>query len=324
MGSLCLSGVRNAPAYPAGPEENHVSRQSIYTIQAGSFKDSRRAEKQFRMIEQSLEGIPFSALRIEKVGLFYAVRIGKFSAIGEAERFLRDNEERLQRAMVMKAYFIDERIVMMRAGAEEGTTEAASRLRNERYLRELPYAPDYLGLRLVGTALLDQPGGNVAIMEDLKSGVQELYKKGDALNGALIKKIMSKGVIIEQEKGDEMMIMVEGKGTGTAQPAVKTRKVRPRRKADKDRVPSNGNIMRGIGTRPYMQEGKPAGFSIYNINAKSVLGKAGIQNCDVITAINGKPVESPANFSQTLKKGGEITLDIKRDDTSQKLTFDVK
>ena len=217
FGVTSFISARNASADSEHPKGNQASQESVYTIQTGSFKDSQRAEMQFRIIKQSLEGTALQALRIEKIGRFYAVRIGRFASPADAEQFLRKHEPSLEGSLVMKAYFIDERILLIHDGVEEDVLEGRAGIQRARCLSDIPFAPNYLGLKLVGTALVDEPGSSIAIIENLASGDQEIYKTGDTLKGVLIKRILSRGVIIDEGRGDEILIMVRGTNTGTLQ-----------------------------------------------------------------------------------------------------------
>jgi len=325
FGGTGFLNARKSSADSEQANEKQASQESVYTIQTASFKESQRAEKQFRIIEQALEGTAFQALRIEKIGRFYAVRVGRFASFAEATQFLKQHEPGLEGAMVMKAYFIDKRILRIHDGMDEDVPEGRAGLQRGRYLPDIPYDSNKLGLKLVGTALLDEPGSSIAIIEDLASGDQEIYKKGDTLKGLLVKRIFSRGVVIDEGKGDEFLIMVGGASPAALQ--AESLRAQPGKKEVDARVPDYSAMMRGIGVRPYRQGGRPVGFAIYNIKPKSILAKAGLENCDVITAVNGKPVEvsrEPANFYKSFRQGGEITLDIKRDDSSQRLSFEIE
>jgi cell division protein FtsN len=59
--------------------------QRIYTIQTGSFIKIERAQKQFDLIVKGLNEKELDYLRIEKIGKFYGVRLGKFISIAEAK-----------------------------------------------------------------------------------------------------------------------------------------------------------------------------------------------------------------------------------------------
>ena len=85
--------------------------QTIYTIQTGSFDDVKPAQNQFDSIVQGLNEKQLDYLRIEKIGNFYSVRLGKFEDNAAAEKFLEEVKPHLPTAIVRDAYFIEERIV---------------------------------------------------------------------------------------------------------------------------------------------------------------------------------------------------------------------
>ena len=85
--------------------------QIIYTIQTGSFDDVKPAQNQFDSIVQELNEKQLDYLRIEKIGNFYSVRLGKFEDNAAAEKFLKEVKPHFPTAIVRDAYFIEERIV---------------------------------------------------------------------------------------------------------------------------------------------------------------------------------------------------------------------
>lgn len=328
FGVTNLFSTQNASADLDRIPKKQTSPASVYTIQTSSFKDSERAKKHFRMIKQSLQGKALHALRIEKIGRFYAVRIGKFLSLEEAKQFLNKHKFTLEGAMLMKAYLIDERILLMHDGRMEDVPESIAAIQRFRFLPHIPYVQDDLDLKLVGTALVDVPGNSIAIIEDLATGGQEIYKKGDTLKGVFIKKILGKGVIIDKGKGDEILTMTGGSNTRqTKTPESQLRRYQPREKRVDAADRTYKAMKRGIGIRTYKQNGQPVGFAIFNIEPNSIFSKVGLENCDVITAVNGNPIDvsrEPSHFYKTFEKGGEITVDIKRDDTDQQLSFEIK
>ncbi len=84
---------------------------SIFTVQSGSFQNADDAHKQYDSIVRGLNKDNLAYLRIERIGKFYTVRIGKFNDLVKAEQFLSSNQPALSGAIVMNAYLKDERIV---------------------------------------------------------------------------------------------------------------------------------------------------------------------------------------------------------------------
>ncbi len=92
------------------PAADSHAVQSIFTIQAGSFESASDAHKQFDLIAGRLKKEALAYLRIERIGKFYTVRIGKFNDHPKAEEFLLINKPGLPGAIIMSAYYKDERI----------------------------------------------------------------------------------------------------------------------------------------------------------------------------------------------------------------------
>lgn len=82
----------------------------VYTIQAGSFNDMDSAWKLYDSIMNKLYQKDLAYLRIEKVGQYYAVRIGKFKERSHVEIFHENIKSQLATAMIMQAYIKEERV----------------------------------------------------------------------------------------------------------------------------------------------------------------------------------------------------------------------
>ena len=111
------------------------SSELFYTIQSGSFPDIKHARRHFDSILERLHEKDLSYLRIEKVGGFYSVRIGRFEDYDTAEKLLKANESQLYKAMILKAYIKDERIVALHGTAalsESGEVDKDSLSKNFR------------------------------------------------------------------------------------------------------------------------------------------------------------------------------------------------
>jgi len=85
--------------------------RSNYAIQTGSFVKLEEAQKQFDLMLQILKGKKFSFLRIEKIGKYYTVRLGKFSDSNTAKQFIVAVIPDISNADILKAYIKEERII---------------------------------------------------------------------------------------------------------------------------------------------------------------------------------------------------------------------
>ena len=86
------------------------TRPSVYTIQIASHGSLDLADKQYDSIAEKLDKAQLAYFRIEKVGKFYSLRLGKFKTKEEANELLDAVKTKLPSSMIMEVYFIDERI----------------------------------------------------------------------------------------------------------------------------------------------------------------------------------------------------------------------
>ena len=106
-----------------GDEENKLNEKSkvddqyvsrlVYTIQTGSFLEIERAQKQFDSVVQVLNAKEIDYLRIEKVGNYYTVRLGKFLDYASVEGFLQDIKLQISEAVILKAHIKNERLIRL-------------------------------------------------------------------------------------------------------------------------------------------------------------------------------------------------------------------
>ena len=90
---------------------NSYPSQLFHTIQTGSFMRVANAQKQFDSIVQKLNENELNNLRIEKIGKFYPVRLGKFKNYTTAEKFLKSIKPKLSGCIVIEAYIKDENVI---------------------------------------------------------------------------------------------------------------------------------------------------------------------------------------------------------------------
>ena len=100
--------------------------QSIYTIQISSHRDMEGAEREFERLTKRIPEDRRDSLRIEKIGDYYSLRLGNFNDRSSAEELSRLIKPDISSHVVIKAYFIQKRIVKMygrpdiSGGAETG------------------------------------------------------------------------------------------------------------------------------------------------------------------------------------------------------------
>jgi hypothetical protein len=92
-------------------EKKEMEDHLFYTIQIGSFATLARAQTEFASVMQKLIDSEPDYVRIEKIGKYHAVRIGKFEEYMLAESYLSTVKTHFESAFIIHAYIRDNRIV---------------------------------------------------------------------------------------------------------------------------------------------------------------------------------------------------------------------
>jgi general secretion pathway protein C len=189
----------------------------------------------------------------------------------------------------------------------------------------IPQAVDGLGLRLVGTVLGGDPKRSFAFIDSEDTGKQEMLREGTRLGQVLIKKILRNKVIIDAGHGDVLLSMEPHREPGSAGASSQVASLS--QKEVEKALPDYMQLVNTIRIRPHLEAGKPAGILVYNIDSDGIFGRMGLQDGDVIKAVNGDPVKITMDamaFYDSLKKGGRITLAILRGEDNQELHVQIQ
>ena len=76
----------------------------FYTIQAGSYAGEQGALHQYQELADILPESQRAFLRVEKVGRYYTVRVGKFENRDESVDFVTQAEQNLSNVIILQAY----------------------------------------------------------------------------------------------------------------------------------------------------------------------------------------------------------------------------
>ena len=205
-------------------------------------------------------------------------------------------------------------------------------------LDKLALAHKDIGLKLVGTVVADNRQLSRAFIDNHSAREQAAYREGDRTGRVLIKKIMRNQVIIGTDRGDRLLTVENAeprqmattrsatqravaKASAPSQtskslsPGARTRFFSLDREEVEASLADTDQILQEVQISPYMIADRPSGFRLGNIKADSVLARMGLRNGVVITDVNGETITGPDQavmFFQTLKKGGDIAIKIKR------------
>jgi general secretion pathway protein C len=220
-----------------------------------------------------------------------------------------------------------------------GSSEGLSEVQAEKVdIEGMPVAVQSLGLKLVGTVVGNKPEDSSAIIEDLTSRKQELYREGDEVKNTRIKKILRENVVINTGTRDEVLTMLpeESPGKpvvpvpparGRPTPPAETSSIQLDREELESQMANLNELMQQVRIRPFMEGKNPAGFLVSNIKPGSLFSKMGLRNGDVIQGVNGATITTPdqaIELYESLMEGGSIDLDIKRGRRTEKLRYAVE
>jgi hypothetical protein len=189
----------------------------FYTIQAGSFVTLERAGKHFESVMQGLVEKELDHFRIEKIGNFYSVRLGKFIKYADAEKYVQAIKPELSQAIILEAYIKDERIVkkyngIVSKGKKENNINGNSfevitkhdlvmpsmpTIKNE-LKKFLSLSPNEKPL-LFGTVISSDK--MLAIIEDRATKQTGLYKINDRVMGFIVSDIREDKAILQKDDG---------------------------------------------------------------------------------------------------------------------------
>lgn len=219
-------------------------------------------------------------------------------------------------------------------GSSQGSMAAPP---EQNALDDMPVAVKSNGLKLVGTVVVSQREESSAIIEDLGTRKQDVYREGDRVKETTIKRILRHNVIINTGRGDEVLTMEpeEDSSKGSAperqarvRPApTSSRSIRLNRDDLEAQMADLNDLMQQVRIRPFMEGRQPAGFLVSNIKPGSLFSRMGLRNGDVIKGVNGATITTPdqaIELYESLMEGGEIALEIKRGRREQNLRYEIQ
>ncbi len=191
-----------------------------------------------------------------------------------------------------------------------------------------------LSLKLWGTVSGSGPD-TFAVIEDLKTKKQELFRPGDRVQGALIKGIYREKVVLNHNGIDQVLEMdmtpVMGKGAVSA-PAVAlddsdSQNLTLERSLIDEASRDLNSLMKQVRIRPHFYNGKPDGLMLYGIKPDSLFQDMGLKNGDIITGVDGKEIKSvddALSLYENLKNQSDINVQIKRRGIQKEIRYHVQ
>ena len=85
--------------------------------------------------------------------------------------------------------------------------------------------------------------------------------------------------------------------------------------------------MEEITILPFTQNHQPAGIRLSRLPPGNILRRIGLRLRDVIVSVNGDPITAPEQaeeFLRELARGGDISIDIKRNGYDRELELNIE
>jgi len=204
-----------------------------------------------------------------------------------------------------------------------------------------------LQLRLLGTIAGDADIAR-AVIEDTPSKVQDLYKVGDTVQGARIESIERTRVVLAHGGGREVLELYLATSGAGAKKGGRPDRPRPRagappareavkvispnefeinKKAFLARVGGMEAVLKTAKLTPHLVDGKCDGLSISGLANVSMARFVGLQDGDVIQAVNGQRLRSEQKAFQVFRKARRrpaLSVDLLRGQDKKKLLFSIK
>ncbi len=216
---------------------------------------------------------------------------------------------------------------------EEGENGSSSDLGGTPVKSTLPF-------NLIGTLILDNELRSIATIEDKSlSIVYPLGIDDEIPNKIKVTKIEARKVIfINQSSGrreylelpEELQIshpvnMGKLGGSGGIEKITPTQFNVSRTEVDRTLSDFN-NILTQARAIPNSENGVPNGYKLLQIVPGSIYDKLGLQNGDVISGLNGQPINDPGKAFEMLselKTSNHLELQIKKDGKQLNYTYDI-
>ncbi len=192
--------------------------------------------------------------------------------------------------------------------------------------------PTELNLKLWGTVSGDRER-TYAVIEDAKERKQNLFREGDTVQNARVKKILREKVILNVDGEDEILEMekrLASASRGRPAPAGPAKQraaslfpstdgpaqnIRLERAEIQEAVNNVNNLMRQARIRPHFRDGKPDGLTLTRVRPNSIFTKLGLRSGDIITGVDGENIQSvddALRFYRNLKSSSNVKIDVRR------------
>jgi len=202
--------------------------------------------------------------------------------------------------------------------SEEATSDVEHRDIEAKEIEAL--APTSLKISLLGTVTGSEENA-CAVIEETGRKTQGLYRVGDTIQNAVVKKILWGKVVLRVGDKDEILSMEVPESVKSSRPGHSIKPVYSGDTVTVARSDIQGSLkninklLTQARIRPHLKDGKADGFVLSYIKANSFFTKLGLKRGDIIKSINGKQINTPEDafsFYQALESGEPLSMELNR------------
>ncbi len=202
-----------------------------------------------------------------------------------------------------------------------------------------PVAVSPLNLKLLGTVVADEHAA--AIIATAAGREQRVFFVGDSIQlGVILKQVAADAIIVERAgKLERISLEHSARLSAAPQPTLNRPAIRPRnappaairkqmqRAHLRQQLQNFPALLSQARIVPHLAGGKPDGFVISEIAPGSLYQQAGLQNGDILLAVNGQPITSAKqamHMYQTLQQTSAIDLQLMRAGRLKQIHYDIR
>jgi general secretion pathway protein C len=259
------------------------------------------------------------------VNLFYLITTAYLRGFDTKEKITYLAPDVKEQGKPSKAFYqaIVDRNIFVTAEAEPEETSVEE-------LEELK--PTSLKIALLGT-VVGGPQDGFAVIEEVGNRKQGLYRVGDSVQGAVVKRILRGKVVLSVDEKDEILMMAEEPGS-RAEPE-SPEKPSPEREATvvvkrsevDESLRNVHQLLSQVRIRPHFTDGVADGLVVSNIKPDSIFARMGLRNGDIVQGLNGRNIQTPDDVMEMyerLKSGSRLAVQVMRNGEEKIINYQIR
>jgi general secretion pathway protein C len=259
------------------------------------------------------------------VNLFYLITSAYLRGFDSQEKIIYLAPDVKEQGKPSRALYqaIVDRNIFVTAEAEPEETSVEE-------LEELE--PTSLKIALLGT-VVGGPQDGFAVIEEKGKRKQGLYRVGDSVQGATVKRILRGKVVLSVDEKDEILMMEEepasrGEPEYREKPSPEREATVVVKRSEVDESLRNVHqLLSQVRIRPHFTDGVADGLIVSNIKPNSIFARMGLRNGDIVQGLNGRNIQTPDDVMEMyerLKSGSRLAVQVMRDGEEKIINYQIR